>query len=115
MPGVGLAQWTSPRRRAGLFTHTFNGRRLGTAILADLPAQVDYLVTELGRDYRAVDTVLRASTVTVDRASDIVLLRFEVPAVVVNGRPGDPAVQQALARRRALGQRALAAYRRAHP
>ena len=37
LPGVGLAQWTSPRRRAGLFTHTFNGRRLGTAILVRPP------------------------------------------------------------------------------
>ncbi|GIE99852.1 phage tail tip lysozyme [Paractinoplanes rishiriensis] len=115
LPGVGLAQWTSPRRRAGLFTHVVNGRRLGPAILSDLAAQVDYLVTELGRDYRAVDAVLRTPAVTVDRASDIVLLRFEVPAVVVHGRPGDPAVQRELASRRALGQRALAAYRRAHP
>jgi hypothetical protein len=115
LPGVGLAQWTSPKRRAGLFTHTVDGRRLGTAILSDLAGQVDYLVTELGRDYRAVDAVLRSPAVTVDRASDIVLLRFEIPAVVVNARPGDPALQQALARRRALGQRALAAYRRGRP
>jgi hypothetical protein len=76
---------------------------------------VDYLVSELGRDYRQVDATLRSPGITVDRASDVVLLRFEVPAVVVNGRPGDPALQQALARRRAGGARVSAAYRRAHP
>ncbi|SNY65084.1 phage tail tip lysozyme [Paractinoplanes atraurantiacus] len=115
LPGVGLAQWTSANRRAGLFTHTFDGRRPGAAILSDLPAQVDYLVTELGRDYRAVDAVLRSPAVTVEQASDIVVLRFEVPAVVFNGKPGDPAVQQELARRRGFGQRALAAYQRGRP
>ena len=72
-----------------------SGRRFpAPAILSDLDAQVDYLVTELGRDYRQVDATLRAPGVTVDRASDVVLLRFEMPAVVVNGRPGDPAVQK---------------------
>ncbi|MFC7279694.1 phage tail tip lysozyme [Paractinoplanes rhizophilus] len=111
LPGVGLAQWTRKERRAGLFRH----RSLGSAILSDLAAQVDYLVTELGRDYRQVDAVLRGPGVTVDRASDAVLLRFEVPAVVVNGRPGDPALQKALRDRRALGARALAAYRRTAP
>ncbi|MFF5078560.1 phage tail tip lysozyme [Actinoplanes sp. NPDC000266] len=115
LPGVGLAQWTSANRRAGLFTHTFDGRRPGAGILSDLAAQVDYLVTELGRDYQAVDAVLRTPAVTVDQASDIVLLRFEVPAVVFNGKPGDPAVQAELARRRGFGQRALSAYQRGRP
>ena len=115
LPGVGLAQWTSRDRRAGLFNHSYQGRRPGSGILSDLDAQVDYLVTELRRDHRQVNATLRSPGVTVDQASDVVLLRFERPAVVVNGQPGDPAVQQALARRRALGARALAAYRRAHP
>ncbi|WP_446220673.1 phage tail tip lysozyme [Micromonospora sp. IBHARD004] len=115
LPGVGIAQWTSRNRRAGLFSHSLQGRRPGSAILSDLDAQVDYLVTELRRDYGQVDATLRSPGITVDRASDVVLLRFERPAVVVNGQPGDPAVQQALARRRAHGARALAAYRRAHP
>jgi hypothetical protein len=115
LPGVGLAQWTKASRRAGLFQHTFRGRRLGSAILSDLDAQVDYLAAELGRDYRQVDATLRSPGVTVEQASDVVLLRFEVPAVVYHGKPGDPAVQQEMARRRASGARALAAYRRAHP
>jgi hypothetical protein len=111
LPGVGLAQWTSRDRRAGLFAHTFQGRGPGSAILSDLDAQVDYLVTELRRDYPQVNATLRSAGITLDRASDVILLRFERPAVVVNGRPGDPAVQQVLARRRADGARALAAYR----
>jgi hypothetical protein len=112
LPGVGIAQWTSRNRRIGLFQHTYQGRRLGSAILSDLKAQVDYLVAELRRDFGQVDATLRASQVTVDQAADVVLLRFEMPAVVVNGKPGDPAVQQVMARRRAHAARALAAYRR---
>jgi hypothetical protein len=114
-PGVGIAQWTSRGRRAGLFRHAFAGRPPGAAILSDLEAQVDYLVTELRRSYRQVDATLRAPGVTADRASDVVLLRFERPAVVVNGHPGDPAVVRAMERRRAFAARALAAYRRAYP
>ena len=48
-PGIGIAQWTSPNRREGLFRHAFRGRQLGSAILSDLDAQVDYLVAELHR------------------------------------------------------------------
>ena len=33
LAGVGLAQWTSPARRAGLFEHVFNGVRMGSSIL----------------------------------------------------------------------------------
>ncbi|MFF5294184.1 phage tail tip lysozyme [Paractinoplanes globisporus] len=115
LPGVGIAQWTTAARRAGLFQHTYQGRRPGSAILSDLEAQVDYLVTELRRDYRQVDATLRAPGVTVEQASDVVLLRFEVPAVVVHGRPGDPAVQQVLSRRRAYAANVMNAYRKAHP
>lgn len=111
LPGVGIAQWTSSGRRAGLFRHSFRGRVLGTAILSDLDAQVDYLVTELRRSYRAVDARLRSPGVTVAQASDIVLLRFEVPGAVLNKPVTDPGVQQVLARRRGLAARALAIHR----
>jgi Phage tail lysozyme/Uncharacterized protein conserved in bacteria (DUF2272) len=83
-PGIGIAQWTSPGRRRGLFQHIFRGRRLGSAILSDLDAQVDYLVTELRSAYREVDTVLRSPRVRMEQASDVVLLRFERPASVLN-------------------------------
>ncbi len=110
-PGIGLAQWTSPNRREGLFRHTFQGRRLGSAILSDLDAQVDYLVAELQRDYRQVNATLRAPGVTVEEASDAVLLRFERPASVLNRPRTDPAVQAVISRRRAHAARALGIYR----
>jgi hypothetical protein len=110
-PGIGIAQWTSPHRRAGLFQHTFQGRRLGSAILSDLDAQVDYLVAELLRDYRQVNATLRAPGVTVAQASDAVLLRFERPASVLNRPRTDPAVQAVINRRRAHAVRALGIYR----
>ncbi|HEV7713038.1 MAG TPA: phage tail tip lysozyme [Asanoa sp.] len=112
LPGVGIAQWTLASRRTGLFRHAVRGRVPGAAILEDLDAQVDYLVTELRRDYAQVDATLRAPGVTLERASDVVVLRFERPAVVVNGRPDDPAVRQTLEVRRGHGARALAAYTR---
>jgi hypothetical protein len=47
-PGVGLAQWTSDARRSGLFQQTTPaGRQLGSSILFNMDAQVDYLVIEL--------------------------------------------------------------------
>jgi hypothetical protein len=111
LPGVGLAQWTSRDRRMGLFRHSFRGRVLGSAILSSLDAQVDYLVTELRGKYRGVDATLRSPGVTVNQASDVVLLRFEVPASVLNKPVTDPGVQQVLARRRGFAARALAIHR----
>lgn len=112
LPGVGLAQWTSPDRRKGLFRHSFRGRVLGSAILSDVDAQVDYLVTELrGGGYRAVDATLRSPGVTVDQAADVVVLRFERPAAVLRKPVTDPGVQEVLARRRGLAARALAIHR----
>ncbi|MEU7790658.1 phage tail tip lysozyme [Amycolatopsis sp. NPDC049159] len=111
LPGIGLAQWTSANRRIGLFRHSFRGRVPGSAILSDLDAQVDYLVTELRRDHAAVDAVLRSPGVTADQAADVVVLRFERPAAVLNRPVGDPGVQEVLARRRAHAARALAIHR----
>ncbi|WP_337323623.1 phage tail tip lysozyme [Kribbella sp. CCNWLW197] len=114
-PGVGIAQWTSRNRRDGLFRHVYRGRQLGSAILHDLDAQVDYLVAELRRDYRGVDATLRSAGVTLEQASDAVLLRFERPAAVL-GRPvTDPGVQQVLRRRREAGRQALRTYRSSRP
>jgi hypothetical protein len=110
-PGIGIAQWTSPNRRAGLFRHAFRGRQLGSAILSDLDAQVDYLVTELrSGGYRRVYAALTAPGVTVEQASDAVLLDFERPASVLNRPRADPAVQETIRRRRALAARALQLY-----
>ena len=112
-PGIGLAQWTSPDRRRGLFRHVFRGRAPGSMILSDLDAQVDYLVTELRGPYRNVDAVLRSPGVTLAQASDVVLLCFERPASVLNRPPTDPGAQSVITRRRAHGARALEIYRAA--
>jgi hypothetical protein len=114
-PGSGIAPWTSPRRRVGLFRHVVGGRPLGSAILMDLDAQVDYLVTELRSGYRRVEATLRSPGVTVAQASDEVLLRFERPASVLNRPRTDPAVQTVITRRRALAARALELYRASGP
>jgi hypothetical protein len=112
LPGVGLAQWTSPDRRAGLFAHSYQGRRPGSAILNDLDAQVDYLVTELrSAAYRSVDAVLRRPDVTLEQASDAVVLKFERPAAVLGRPTTDPGVQQVLTRRRTNGRQALQIHR----
>jgi hypothetical protein len=114
-PGIGIAQWTSPDRRAGLFRHVYQGRQLGSAILSDIDAQVDYLVSELRGPYRSLNARLIRPGVTADQASDVVLLHFERPAAVI-GRPlTDPSVQQVLLRRRRLAAQALQVYRATHP
>jgi hypothetical protein len=115
LPGIGIAQWTSRDRRAGLFRHVFRGRPCGSAILSDLDAQVDYLVTELRGGYRSVNATLMSPAVTVGQASDAVLLRFERPASVVASPLADPAVQRVVGRRRAHAAKALQIYRAMHP
>jgi hypothetical protein len=52
MPGVGLAQWTTSARRSGLFQRTSQGRALGSSILFNMDAQVEYLVSELQANVR---------------------------------------------------------------
>ena len=108
LPGIGLAQWTSPGRRTGLFAHTFRGVRLGPRILFDMDAQVDYLVTELRGAGHA------GPAVTVDGASDEVVYSFEIPgALLSGGRKLPRSDSRAIAvfeRRRPLGRSAERIY-----
>jgi Phage tail lysozyme len=111
-PGIGLAQWTSAKRRRGLFEHLFQGRPLGAAILFNLEAQVDYLVTELQGAYAAVNAILIMPDVTVNAASDEVVYGFETPGALLSkqGRRlarHHPNVQAVFAQRRVHAQRAL--------
>jgi peptidoglycan hydrolase-like protein with peptidoglycan-binding domain len=116
-PGVGLAQWTSGDRRAGLFTHSFGGRVLGAQVLFDMDAQLDYLVGELRGRYGRVNDVVSAPGVSVTDAAAEVVYRFEVPGAVLEGgslRPRtDPAVQEVFRARTERAEAALAAHRRA--
>ncbi len=123
-PGIGLAQWTSASRRAGLFAHSFQGRVLAADILGNMDAQVDYLVTELQAKYGRVDSLLRNLGTSLESASDEVVYSFEIPGSILT--PGDQrprhrlprdhsAVQNVFARRRGYSRNALQAYRAAHP
>jgi hypothetical protein len=118
-PGVGLAQWTSPARRSGLFAHEYEGRVLGASILFNMDAQIDYLVGELQSSYPGVHQTLSGQGVTLNDASDDVVYRFEIPGSILgkNGArlPRSHAnVQQVFARRRTHARRALEVYRASH-
>lgn len=116
-PGIGLAQWTSEGRRAGLFAHTFGGVVLGDAILGSMDAQLDYLVAELQKGYKAVYNKLVSPGVSVDAASDELVYNFEVPgSVLYKGADGKskkyprtaPEVQPTFEKRRRYSLKALA-------
>lgn len=73
--GYGLAQWTSPSRKAGLYDLA---KKLGVSI-GDPWMQLTYLAQELLASYRGVYDTLCA-TQNVKTASDAVLTKFECPA-----------------------------------
>ena len=132
-PGVGLAQWTSGDRRAGLFQHKFQGQILGPSILYNMDAQIDYLVSELGSKYKSVDKVLRKENVSLNDASDEVLYKFEIPKVMfkldenkkdfvldVNGKKqklprSHPQVVEKFKVRRKFSRKAIQLYRMVNP
>lgn len=87
-PGVGLAQWTTKQRRAGLFEHEYRGERLGHRILFDMDAQVDYLVDELGSRFGPLDRQLRDADITLETAAAEVVYRYEVPGSVLGKASG---------------------------
>lgn len=120
MPGVGLAQWTAPARRAGLFQRTAaDGRELGSSILFNMDAQIDYLVSEI-QGNRGLNASLAAGGVSVNDASDNVVYQFEIPGSILDASGNrlprtDPAVQRVFATRRNNANQALTAYRAVHP
>lgn len=73
--GYGLAQWTSPGRKGGLYDLA---KSMGVSI-GDLEMQLIYLMKELLASYKGVYNVLCAAK-SVKEASDAVLTRFECPA-----------------------------------
>ena len=113
LPGIGLAQWTTKSRRDGLFNHTYQGKQLGTAILSNLDAQVDYLVTELKGSYSSINDSLLADG-TANDASDNVVYGFEVPGAILANKKklprSDPRVQAVFAQRRANAGEVLKIY-----
>jgi hypothetical protein len=119
-PGIGLAQWTTGSRRLGLFKHVFAGRQQGTAILFNMDAQVDYLVTELKNSFIGVYNVLTRGSVSLNDASDEVVFRYEAPGSILDSSGKtlprtDPAVQNVFGGRRSSSQKALQVFLREHP
>ncbi|MDO5345274.1 MAG: phage tail tip lysozyme [Lachnospiraceae bacterium] len=96
--GYGLAQWTSPSRKGGLYDLC---RKRGVSI-ADLETQLVWLMTELTVSYRKVLDVLKSAG-TVKEASDCVLCNFEQP---------DDCGPSVRAYRAGLGQKYYDAYSR---
>ncbi len=115
LPGVGLAQWTSERRRSGMFTHVYNGQSYGAETLRSMDSQIDYLMTELAANYRGVHRTVTNTGSSVEAASDDVVYNFEVPQSVLlnptHKRPrNDPSVQRVFGERRRYSREALRAY-----
>lgn len=73
--GYGLAQWTSPGRKSGLYD-LCKSRKVS---IADLKTQLDWLITELKSSYQSVWKALTSSD-SVYNAAEIVLKKFECPA-----------------------------------
>lgn len=73
--GYGLAQWTSPDRKRGLYSLC---KSRGVSI-ANLQAQLDYIMDELATKYRIVLQTLKLSA-NVRQSSNMVLYNFEQPA-----------------------------------
>lgn len=124
LAGVGLAQWTSAARRAGLFRHPYQGQTPGENILFNMDAQIDYAVSELRKSYPNVLRLLLSPRTTLEAACDEVTYRFEGPGSVwewdpvtrkiISLRPRThPEVQAVFRRRRGFAWQALQAYRKA--
>lgn len=73
--GYGLAQWTSPDRKKGLYSLC---KSRGVSI-ADLQTQLDYIMGELVNKYSIVLQTLKHSA-NVRQSSNMVLYNFEQPA-----------------------------------
>lgn len=119
LPGIGLAQWTSPTRRSGMFRWAPSGSALGERAVFNMVGQVDYLANELRTMFAGVNGVITNPAVTVDQASDEVVYNFEVPGAILQAGVKlprtDARVQQVFAQRRPLSQAAFQAYTAAHP
>lgn len=74
--GYGICQWTSPNRKAGLYDLA----RSRNVSIADEEMQLDFLMDELSTSwFKDVLSVLKTAK-SVREASDIFLLKFEIPA-----------------------------------
>ncbi len=73
--GYGLAQWTSPNRKEGLYDLV----KSKNVSIGDLGTQLEWLMKELQGSYSSVYSTLKSAS-SVQDASNIVLHKFEAPA-----------------------------------
>lgn len=73
--GWGLAQWTTPSRKAGLYDLCKNKK----VSIGDVETQLEWLLTELKTTYKSVYKTL-TTTNSIRIASNDVLMKFEAPA-----------------------------------
>lgn len=78
--GYGLAQWTSPGRKAGLYDLCKSRKKS----IGDLETQLEFLISELRGSYPSVWNVV-TTTNDILQASNIVLAKFEAPADTSSG------------------------------
>ena len=71
--GYGLAQWTYPTRKAGLYDYC----KASNTSIGSLFSQLGYMVDEL-REMGLIDKLKSAKSVT--EASDLILTKYEMPA-----------------------------------
>lgn len=71
--GYGLAQWTYPTRKAGLYDYC----KASNASIGSLFPQLGFMVDEL-REMGLIDKLKTAKSVT--EASDLILTKYEMPA-----------------------------------
>lgn len=96
--GYGYAQWTSANRKQGLLNYAIaTHRSIGNAQM-----QLEYLIQELELSYKGVFNTLKKAT-SVAEASDVVVLKYEVPGSVLPSA-GEASKQKTLAVRRAKAQ-----------
>ncbi len=113
--GIGIAQWTHPKRRRELFK--FQGFK--ERILNNMDAQIDYLVWELRNrsEYQKLYGLLRTSSVKLNDASDGVTYVFEQPGTLWTSSKykdllprNHPSVQKEFGRRRQASSQAYSVW-----
>ena len=105
--GYGIVQWTSANRQDNLIALSERTNR-STGLL-DL--QLDFLLEELTGSYRSALAVLETPGVTIEEASDAILLIYERPAKVLPPPRGTAETRAAeIANRRERGVRVFSEY-----
>ena len=81
--GIGYIQASDAKLRAGLFTYSYQGKVLGSAIIEDKDAELDYVVEVwLKKDHKGLEALLRTNGISAHDSSDDVGYMGEQPGVM---------------------------------